>query len=35
LGKNRRTEVVQNVIQHDAAHPSALQLFVLPGASVP
>jgi uncharacterized protein len=30
LGMNRRTVVVENVVSHDAAHLSALQLFVLP-----
>lgn len=30
LGMNRRTVVVENVVSHDAAHLSALQVFVLP-----
>jgi uncharacterized protein len=31
LGMNRRAEAVENVVSHDAAHLSALQVFVLPG----
>lgn len=35
LGRNRRTEVVENMVSHDPVHLSALQLFVLPDVRAP